>query len=321
MADSTDSAGAWLTVSLRPSRERITSAQHGLLARRYRLRKALTAYAFLAPNFFFFTIFLLYPVVRTFFYSFVSGGLLTPQHFVGLYHWEQLPSVSTAMTAFQNSFFYAALAIPSMLVVGMVVALILQRVRSAGPFFRAFIYFPTLAPPVVAALIWLFVIHPDFGVFNLGIRALGGQTVNFLSFNLALPSVAALEVWRSIGYWSIFFLAALLGLPKELYEAAHLDGTNAWQRFWHLTLPLMRPVLLYAIVLATIYNLQIFDTVFVMTDGGPGNATATVVWYIYKALFVFDNVGLSAVVSFTLLAIILALTLIEMRILRPKAMK
>src|SRR5487761_206690 len=123
MADSTDSAGAWLTVSLRPSRERITSAQHGLLARRYRLRKALTASAFLAPNFFFFTIFLLYPVVRTFFYSFVSGGLLTPQHFVGLYHWEQLPSVSTAMTAFQNSFFYAALAIPSMLVVGMVVAL------------------------------------------------------------------------------------------------------------------------------------------------------------------------------------------------------
>ena len=116
-----------------------------------------------------------------------------------------------------------------------------------------------------------------------------------------MPTLAALDVWRGIGFWALFFLATLVALPQELYAAAHLDGANAWQRFRYLTIPLIRGPLLFALVIATIYTLQVFDSVFVLTDGSPAGATQTLVWYIYKALFQFDNVGLGATLSMLLL--------------------
>ena len=168
--------------------------------------------------------------------------------------------------------------------------------------------------------IWLYkLIHPDFGALNFIIRTAGGEPLNFLGTTaLALPTIATVEIWRGVGFWAVFFLAALIGLPDELYEAAHLDGTSAWQRFVYITVPLLRPTILFALVLATIYNLQIFDTVFVMTDGGPANSTATIVWYIYRTLFTYGNVGYGATLSFVLLIVILILTLILMRLLRGR---
>lgn len=122
-----------------------------------------------------------------------------------------------------------------------------------------------------------------------------------------------------MGYWTLLFLAALLALPKELYQAATIDGANAWRRFIHLTLPLMRPTFFFAVVMATIWNFQLFDSVSILTDGGPANASVTVVWYIYKAMFQFnDKTGFAAALSFLLLVFILVLTTIEIRLLRKK---
>ncbi len=150
-------------------------------------------------------------------------------------------------------------------------------------------------------------------------RAAGGGTVNWLGDpSLALPTLALVEIWRGMGFWTLFFLAALLALPRELYQAAYLDGTSAWQRFRFLTLPLLRPTFLFAIVIAVIYSLQIFDTVFVMTDGGPANSTATVAWYIYKSIYVYDEAGFGATLSLVLLLLILALTLVALRLLRRR---
>jgi ABC-type sugar transport system permease subunit len=162
-------------------------------------------------------------------------------------------------------------------------------------------------------------IHPDFGAFNLIIRAFGGEPLNFLGRGeLALPVVASVETWRGIGFWAVFFLAALIALPSELFQAAQLDGASGWRRFFSLTLPLLRPTILFALVLVTIYTLQIFDSVYIMTDGGPGNATTTIVWYIYRNLFTYSNVGYGATLSFVLLIAILILTLIQMRLLRGR---
>jgi len=125
--------------------------------------------------------------------------------------------------------------------------------------------------------------------------------------------------WTLIYYLSTTLLAALLGLPKELYQAATIDGASGWQQFRHLTLPLMRPTFYFAVVMATIWNIQLFDSVSILTDGGPVNASATVVWYIYKAMFQFnDKTGFAASLSFVLLLFILALTLIEIRLLRKR---
>jgi ABC-type sugar transport system permease subunit len=211
------------------------------------------------------------------------------------------------------------MVIPIALLLGLGVALLLQRVTRGGASLRALLYFPTLAPVVIAGLIWLYLVEADFGAFNMLLRAVGAEPQIWLANTaLALPTIAAVEIWRAVGFWALFFLAALIGMPTELFDAARLDGAGTWQRFRYVTLPLLKRVILFALVLATIYNLQIFDTVFVMTDGGPANSTATGVWYIYKSLFSFDRVGFGATLSFLLLIVILALTLIQMGWLRER---
>lgn len=303
----------------RAPRRRLTPEEHRKLARKYRIKKALTGYAFIAPNFIFFTIFLLIPVVWVFWWSLNSGGVLSPAEYVGLENWREILNDPLGVQSLSNSVKYALIAIPGMLILGMVVALFLRNIIRGGAFLRAGVYFPVLAPIVVAGLIWVFMVHPDFGALNFIIRTVGGEPLNFLGTTaLALPTIATVEIWRGVGFWAVFFLAALIGLPDELYEAAHLDGTSAWQRFVYITVPLLRPTILFALVLATIYNLQIFDTVFVMTDGGPANSTATIVWYIYRTLFTYGNVGYGATLSFVLLIVILILTLILMRLLRGR---
>ena len=297
---------------------RLPPEEHRRLRRRYRLRRALTAYGFLLPNAVFFVAFLLVPIGLLFFYTFHNGGIINERTFVGLENWREVWGDELVVRAIVNTAYYCLLAIPSVFVIAMVMALCLQRVGRGGSFFRSLFYVPTLTPYVVAALIWLFVAHRDFGVLNLALIRLGFEPRNWLGDpNLVVPTIALLEVWRGVGFWTLLFLAALIALPKELFQAATLDGANAWQRFVRLTLPLMRPTFFFAVVMATIWNFQLFDSVNILTDGGPQNASATVVWYIYKATFQFnDKVGFGAALSFMLLVFIFGLSLIEIRLLR-----
>jgi ABC-type sugar transport system permease subunit len=185
--------------------------------------------------------------------------------------------------------------------------------------YRFLIYFPVLVPGVVAGLIWLFLTNNDFGLFNTVLRALGLPTQNWLGAGSALQVLATLDIWRSVGYWAIFFLAAIIGLPQELYQAAALDGASTWQRFRRLTLPLLRRVILFAIVVSTIFGLQIFDTVLIMTNGGPGTSTVTIVYRVWRYVFgTAGKVGFAAAISVALLLAILALTLIQLRALRGR---
>ena len=177
-----------------------------------------------------------------------------------------------------------------------------------------------LVPGVVAGLIWIFLTSVDFGLFNTILKAVGVKPVTWLGAGSALPVLAALDVWRSLGYWAIFFLAAIIGLPQELYQAAELDGAGPWQRFRFLTLPLLRRILLFAIVVSTIFGLQVFDTALVLTDGGPGTATTTIVYRVWRYVFgESDKVGIGAAISLVLLVAILTLTLVQMRVLRGRA--
>ncbi len=290
------------------------------MRRNYRLRRALTAYGFLVPNAIFFSIFLLYPIGMLFFYTFHTGGIITPREFVGLDNWREMWGDDLIIRAIRNTAYYCLLAIPSVFIIAMILALCLQRVGRGGSFFRSIFYLPTLTPYVVAGLIWLFVVHRDFGFLNVGLTHLGFAPQSWLGDpKLVLPSIAMLEVWRGVGFWTLLFLAALLALPVELYHAATIDGANAWRRFLHITLPLMRPTFFFAVIMATIWNFQLFDSVYILTDGGPQNASVTVVWYIYKSTFQFnDKVGFGAALSFALLAFIFVLTVIEIRLLRRK---
>jgi multiple sugar transport system permease protein len=303
----------------RPARPRVGKAEHRRLKRRYEVRRSLVALAFLAPNLVFFIVFLVLPLTQVFVEMFQTGGLIRPITWVGLGNWERVAHDPNVMRTLANTMKYAVIIIPTMLILGLLIGLVLQNVTRGAPLFRALIYLPVLAPTVIVGLIWLFMLDPDLGAFDLLLRVVGAKPQLWLgSTDLALPSVAAMEIWRSAPFWALYFLAALIGMPRELYQAAHLDGANTWNRFRFVTLPLMRRVFLFALVLATIFVLQIFDSVYILTDGGPAGTTTTLVWYIYHALFFFFRIGFGASMAVLLLLIILTLSLIQMRLLRRR---
>jgi ABC-type sugar transport system permease subunit len=302
-----------------PKRTPLSAAERRRLSRGPRLRRISIALAFLAPNLVFFVIFLVGPLVQTFLLSFRGGGITSSLPFVGLKNWQNIETDALAVAALGNSVRFAILAIPLTLALSLGLGLFLRNLKRGAGLFRALIYAPVLAPVVIAGLMWLFLVNPDFGLFNLILRSAGMPGQIWLADpTLAQLVVVALEVWRGVAFWSLFFLAALIGLPAELYAAAQADGATSWQRFRFITMPLLKRAILFALVVATISNLQIFDAVYVMTDGGPFNSTVTVVWYIYKTLFAFSRIGYGAALSFILLVVILALTLIEMRLLRVR---
>jgi multiple sugar transport system permease protein len=298
------------------TRTRLTAAEHRPLARRYRIRRELTGWAFLAPAVLCFVLFLLIPAVGVFWWSMRSGGITGSSEFVGLANWIDLTNNGPAVHAVYNTIAFALMSIPAILVLALGVALLLQRLSRGASVYRFLLYFPVLVPGVVAGLIWIFITHPDFGLLNLTLRTLGLPGQNWLGIGTALPILAVIDIWRNVGYWAIFFLAVLISLPKELYESAHLDGAGGWQRFRYLTLAELRPIVVFALVMATIWGLQIFDTVWVLTNGGPGTATLTMVFFVFLSVFTENAVGYGAAIAVVLLAGILVLTLTQMRALR-----
>jgi ABC-type sugar transport system permease subunit len=301
------------------TRMRLAPAEHRRLRRRARLRRELIGWAFLGPMFFFFVVFLLVPVLGTVWWSTQFGGLTTGTRYVGLDNFTRLPDVVGASTAVENTLLFALMSVPPILVIALLIGLLLARINRGGAAYRFLVYFPVLVPPVVAALIWLFLTNVDFGLFNEVLRAAGGEPVTWLGAGTALPVLAALDVWRNVGYWAIFFVAAIIGLPEELYQAASLDGAEGFAKLRYITLPLLRRILLFAIVVSTIWGLQVFDTALVLTNGGPGTATTTIVLRAWQYVFGSNNkVGYAAAISLVLIVAILVLTVIQLYALRSR---
>jgi ABC-type sugar transport system permease subunit len=301
------------------ARRRLTQEEHRRLARSRRWQRELTGWAFLAPMFVFFVVFLLVPVILVFWWSTQSGGLTTGSEYVGFANFRRLPHQIDAAAAIRNTLIFAVMSVPITLAIALGVAMLLARVVRGASTYRFLVYFPALVPGVVAGLIWVFLTSVDFGLFNTLLRSAGFEPVTWLGAKSALKVLVALDVWRNFGFWAIFFLAAIIGLPRELFQAAELDGANGWQRFHKLTLPMLRRVILFAVVVATIYALQVFDTALILTGGGPGTATLTIVYRIWTYIFgSTDKVGYGAAISVVLLIAILILTLVQLRLLRGR---
>jgi ABC-type sugar transport system permease subunit len=296
----------------------LSAGEHRRLARRLRVRRELLGWLFLAPAVVSFVLFLLIPAVGVLWWSMREGGITGGSEFVGFDNWLNLAQNQPALRAVYNTIAFALMSIPAILVLSLLVALLMQRLSRGASVYRFLLYLPVLVPGVVAGLIWIFITHTDFGLLNMTFRALGLPAQNWLGVGTALPVLAAIDIWRSVGYWAIFFLAMLIGMPRELYEAAHLDGAGPWQRFRRLTLPQLRPIFVFALVMATIWGLQIFDTVWVMTRGGPGTATVTMVFYVFQSVFTQNSVGYGAAIAVVLLAGILVLTLTQFRALQGR---
>jgi multiple sugar transport system permease protein/sn-glycerol 3-phosphate transport system permease protein len=288
--------------------------------RRQAVRRNLTAYAFLAPGLIPFAVFLLLPVAWVVRQSFLEGGVLGPPSWAGLENWRRAVGDPALVRSLRNTVVYTAMVVPVTLALALSLALLLRGVRRGGALVRTVVYLPSLAPVVLAALVWVFMVQPDFGLLNLVNRALGLEPLNLLGDQrLALSTIAGLDVWRGVGFWGILLLAGLLGVPRELYQAAELDGASPARRFWHVTLPALRPVLAVSALLLTVLSMQVFDSVYVLTNGGPDGATQTAVFYIYTSVFETGNPGYGAVLTLILVAAIVVLTLGAARVVRRLA--
>ena len=302
-----------------PSQFHLSAIEHQTRRASAALRRDLTAYAFLAPILLFFIVFMALPVVWLFYLSFQNDGILAPARFAGLDNWRRTFADRLVLKCIGNTLYYCLIAIPTVFVFGMIVALSLETIRRGAALLRVIIYFPTLQASLIVALIWTFMIHPDFGLLNIVIRASTGVKMNFLGNPAsAMPTIAMIEVWKGLGFWAILFLSGLLALPLDLYHAAELDGAGPVRRFFSLTLPLMKPTFYFAVIFATIVNLQLFDSVFVLTDGGPVNSTATIAWYIYRSLFTFSDPGFGATLSFVLVIVVVSLTALQSWLMRAR---
>ncbi len=296
---------AWDELSLSPDEYRRAGSH-------YRHRRSLTGYLFVLPYFVPFLVFLVVPVFWSLWLSFNQGGILDSAKFVGLKNWREIGADTQLTGSIENTAKYVVAAIVLVFTMGLLLALILNRYRKGSNVFKLAIYVPLLAPAVLVGLIWQFITNYDFGLINVILTTVGIGRVNiFGSGTLALLTIVLAEVWRGLGFWTLYFLASLQNIPEELLDAARVDGARGFQRFRRITIPLLRPMLLFAIVIAIIANFQVFDTVYVLTQGGPYESTSTMVWFIWERLFQFQQTGQGYAAAVILLGIILFLTAIS----------
>jgi ABC-type sugar transport system permease subunit len=276
---------------------------------RYRRRALLPVVGFLGPFFFLWSIFLAAPMIWSIWLSFNTGGLIDEAKFVGMDNWARMFANEELVKSLKNTGVYVVIAIAVVFSLALTLAGLLNSNKRGQNFFKVALYFPLLVPPIMAGMIFFFLTHYDMGIINLALQTTGRAKLNFLGENPnAMLTIVSLEVWRGLGFWVLFFLAGLQGIPSDLIDAAKIDGAGPARRFRKISIPTLRPLLLFAVIIALIFNFQLFDSVQVLTKGGPVLGTSSVVWFIYKRMFAFQDIGLAYATSVALLIVVVTLT-------------
>lgn len=289
------------------------------------------AWVFLLPNLLIFGLFTFLPIILNGFYATTGGAniLLGDRPDVGAENFQSLLSCtdyldpsSCSKDLFWRATFntggFVALQVSGMVLLSLATALVLNREIRARGFFRSVFFYPVLLSPVVVALIWKWILQRD-GILNAWMIGLGADPVNWLlDASWAFSWVVCVSIWAHMGFYTLILLAGLQAIPKDVYEAAEMDGTSTWRTFRRITLPLLMPNMLVVLVLALIKGVQTFDEIFVLTGGGPGSATLLVVQYIYETGFAAQPrlPGLAAAASILLAVVLMALTLVQLWINR-----
>ncbi len=290
-------------------------------ARRRDLTRIITPYLFILPFFIIQSVFLLYPVVSALFLSFYQATGVGTRKFIGLGNYVSLVQDSRYLHALGNTTEYA---LGSILILSPLALLIALAVRSfivpsdnARSGYRLAYFMPQLTSFVVIALMFSLIFDKDYGLLNNFLAGFGLPKIGWLRESaLAMPSVIMVSIWTFVGINSLYFLAGLQNIPAEVNEAAAIDGAGRWQGFWYVTLPMLRPTLLFVIIQATIFSYQVFDLPYLLTGGGPSDASLTVVIYLYQSGFQQFKLGYAAAMGYSLGIISIVLSLIQLRVFR-----
>ncbi len=288
-------------------------------SRRRGLRRLGTALPFLLPSLVGVLVFLLLPVAIVLLLSFVKWNFLQPPRWAGLGNFVTIARYGHVFHALAVSAYYVLWNIPVQTVIALGLAMLLNRRLPGMGVFRALFVLPYMSTPVAMAVVWGWMFDAQSGLINHLLLAVGIHGPDWLGNQAtALPAIAMISTWQYAGYNMLFFLAGLQTIPPALYEAASIDGASAWHQFRRITLPLLNPTMLFVLVTDVIGSFQVFDQVYVLTQGGPGSATTVINYQIYATGFQNFDVGSASAMSLLLFGVILLITFMQFRFFRNR---
>ena len=279
-------------------------------------KKTLIAYSFILPNLIGFFVFTFIPILFSLFLSFCEWDSGNPIKFVGLENFITLFTKDLSFRiALKNTIVYTLATVPLTLSLALGLAMLMNKPLKGRVFFRSVLFFPYVASLVAVAVVWMALFNPDRGPVNGLLMAIGIQNPPrwAASTTWALPTVIGLAVWKGMGYYMIVYLAALQGVPSDLYEAAALDGAGKWKQFIHITWPSVTPTTFFILMMLMVASFKSYDIMYITTQGGPGEATKVLAYHIFNSAFVNSQFGYASAVAMTLLSIIMVVTLIQFK--------
>jgi multiple sugar transport system permease protein len=278
-------------------------------------RNRLIALGFLTPNLLGFLVFTMIPIGVGIGMGFFRWDGANEPVFIDIRNFVRMFTDSRFQNALRVTFLYTALTVPATIVLSLFVATLLTTNIRLLALFRSIFFFPYIASIVAVAIVWQFLYHADMGPINETLRSIGiANPPRWTSSkDTAIYAVAIMNVWRSVGYYMVLYIAGIVGIPTVFYEAAAVDGANIWQKFWRITLPMLSPTTFFIVIISIINSFQSFTPIYVMTGGGPGTATQVLVFRIYEEAFVLSNFGYASAMAVVLFLIVLSFTIFQFR--------
>ena len=285
-----------------------------------RRRQALIGAAYIAPSFVLMLIFNIIPIFLSFYFSFTQYNMASAPVWLGLENYTKLLNNSVLRQSLENTVWYVLMTVPIQTVLALLLAtFIAEYMRNRyGSFMRSVIFIPVIVSLIASATVWRIMLQTNDGLINQFLGLFGVEQVNFLGKAYALRSVAAVAIWKNTGYYMVIYYAGVMNVPPELHEAAIVDGATPIQRFWYITLPILKPITYMIVTLSVIGSFQVFDLVYKMTGGGPVRATYTVAYVIYTFAFQDKRFGYASAVAICLLIVILLIHLIQTLFFKEK---
>ena len=284
---------------------------------RDRDKQTLAAWLFLLPSLIGFALFTAGPVLAAGVISLLDWNLFSPPSFAGVRNFVRLADDSSFWSALGNTAYFTFVSVPLTMLVSLALALLLNQGLRQVAVVRSLLLLPYATITVAVAFVWIWLYIPQDGLVNSALSVVGIQGPAWLiSDAWAMPALIAMSVWKGFGFGMVVFLAGLQAIPQQLYEAATIDGTGPWQRFRHVTLPMLSPSVFFVVVTSVIASFQVFDQALIMTEGGPGSSTTTLVMYIYRTAFQNYDQGYAAAESLVLFGFIVVITAVQFRLQR-----
>ncbi|MCF6136625.1 carbohydrate ABC transporter permease [Pseudalkalibacillus berkeleyi] len=292
-------------------REARTSNRKQIISRLFS-KENLSGWVFILPAFILLIVFWIYPIGYSFYLSFLNWDMLSPPSFVGAEHYQTLMNSADFKQSLLNTGLYTFFYVIGVVVIGMMLALLVNQQLKGIGFFRMLLFSPHITPIIAISIVWMSLYDLDDGLLNALLTSVGLPEGTWLaSSDTVLMSLIIMGLWKAVGYYMMFFLAALQSVPLHIYEAGRLDGANRWQMFWHITLPFISPITFFVVIVSIIEAFQTFDQIAVMTQGGPSNSSLVLVYYLYRHAFEYFNIGFASAIAIVLFLSLVVFSVVQ----------